>query len=120
MTEYGADTIAGLHTALGVPFSEESKSQFLEMYHRVFDEVESVAGEQVWNLSDFQKGFGTIRVDGNIKGGSWRFLEIWRREALWSPSRWITWCYWVASPRSYLPELYHVYFNESFWVGSWS
>ncbi|KAJ5794147.1 hypothetical protein N7457_000746 [Penicillium paradoxum] len=67
MTEYGADTIAGLHSSLALPWSEEFQTQLLDMYHRVFDSVESMAGEQVWNFADFQTTVATMRVDGNKK-----------------------------------------------------
>ena len=69
MTEYGADTIAGLHSALdGIAFSEEFQTQMLDMYHRVFDRTPSMAGEHVWNFADFQTKIGITRVDGNKKG----------------------------------------------------
>ncbi|KAG7416910.1 Beta-glucuronidase [Fusarium oxysporum f. sp. rapae] len=69
MTEYGADTLAGLHTVGDIPWSEEYQSRVLEMSHRVFDRVESVVGEQVWNFADFQTPSSFIfRVDGNKKG----------------------------------------------------
>jgi beta-glucuronidase len=68
MTEYGADTIAGFHSVLGLPWSEEFQTQMLDMYHRVFDRIGSMAGEQVWNFADFQTTIGTMRVDGNKKG----------------------------------------------------
>ncbi|KAF4974597.1 hypothetical protein FZEAL_8524 [Fusarium zealandicum] len=69
MTEYGADTLAGLHTVGDVPWSEEYQSRVLEMSHRVFDRVDSVVGEQVWNFADFQTPAQFIfRVDGNKKG----------------------------------------------------
>ncbi|KAJ5158805.1 uncharacterized protein N7500_008456 [Penicillium coprophilum] len=68
MTEYGADTIAGLHSTLGLPWSEEFQINMLDMYHRVFDRLESMAGEHVWNFADFQTSVGIVRVDGNRKG----------------------------------------------------
>ncbi|BCR84878.1 uncharacterized protein ACHE_20336A [Aspergillus chevalieri] len=68
MTEYGADTIAGLHSVLDVPWSEEFQVTMLDMYHRVFDKMESVVGEHVWNFADFQTALGITRVDGNKKG----------------------------------------------------
>ncbi|KAJ5494445.1 hypothetical protein N7463_010532 [Penicillium fimorum] len=68
MTEYGADTITGLHSALGLPWSEEFQTDMLAMYHRVFDRLDSMAGEHVWNFADFQTSLGTMRVDGNRKG----------------------------------------------------
>jgi beta-glucuronidase len=68
MTEYGADTLAGLHSVLGLPWSEEFQTQMLDMYHRVFDRFEAMAGEHVWNFADFQTSLGIYRVDGNKKG----------------------------------------------------
>ena len=68
MTEYGADTIAGLHSILAVPFSEEFQVDMLDMYHRVFDRIDAMAGEHVWNFADFQTSIGIRRVDGNKKG----------------------------------------------------
>ncbi|KFY12747.1 hypothetical protein V492_03684 [Pseudogymnoascus sp. VKM F-4246] len=68
MTEYGADTVSGLHSVFSLPWSEEYQVDMLAMYHRVFDEFEAVWGEQVWNFADFQTSMGTGRVDGNKKG----------------------------------------------------
>ncbi|KAF1974629.1 hypothetical protein BU23DRAFT_531633 [Bimuria novae-zelandiae CBS 107.79] len=68
MTEYGADTIAGLHSAGVTPWSEEFQAKLLDLYHRVFDRVDAVIGEQVWNFADFQTSLLVFRVDGNKKG----------------------------------------------------
>ena len=68
ITEYGADTLPGLHSLYDQPWSEEYQTALLDMYHRVFDRVEAVTGEQVWNFADFQTSYGIIRVDGNKKG----------------------------------------------------
>ncbi|MBT1003415.1 beta-glucuronidase [Paenarthrobacter sp. DKR-5] len=68
MTEYGADTLSGFHSLYNQPWSEEYQSEFLDMYHRVFDRVEALVGEQVWNFADFQTSNGIMRVDGNKKG----------------------------------------------------
>jgi beta-glucuronidase len=68
MSEYGADTIAGLHSVASVPFSEEFQTDMLEMYHRVFDRIPAMSGEHVWNFADFQTSIGIRRVDGNKKG----------------------------------------------------
>ncbi|KAJ1327066.1 beta-glucuronidase [Microdochium nivale] len=69
MSEYGADTLAGMHTIGDVPWSEDYQTRLLEMTHRVFDRVESVVGEHVWNFADFQTPTNFIfRVDGNKKG----------------------------------------------------
>lgn len=68
MTEYGADTIAGLHDLTGAMWSEEYQAELLEMYHRVFDRTPAMAGEHVWNFADFATSRGIVRVDGNKKG----------------------------------------------------
>ncbi|WP_423181967.1 beta-glucuronidase [Arthrobacter sp. NyZ413] len=68
MTEYGADTMPGLHSLYAQPWSEEYQAGFLDMYHRVFDRVDAMVGEQVWNFADFQTSNGIMRVDGNKKG----------------------------------------------------
>lgn len=68
ITEYGADTESGLHSVPGYPWSEEYQSEYYEMYHRVFDRIEAVVGEQVWNFADFNTTPGIVRVDGNKKG----------------------------------------------------
>jgi beta-glucuronidase len=69
MNEYGADTLAGLRAVGDVPWSEEYQANILEMSHRVFDRVENVVGERVWNFADFQIPSTFIfRVDGNKKG----------------------------------------------------
>jgi beta-glucuronidase len=68
MTEYGADTMSGLHSIYEQPWSEEFQSAFLDMFHRVFDRVDALVGEHVWNFADFQTSNGIIRVDGNKKG----------------------------------------------------
>lgn len=68
ITEYGADTLPGLHSVWDVPWTEEYQVALLELHHRVFDRVEAVVGEQVWNFADFRTGNGIHRVDGNKKG----------------------------------------------------
>jgi beta-glucuronidase len=68
MTEYGADTEAGLHSVTSAPWSEEYQTDLLAMYHRVFDRIDAVIGEQIWNFADFSTRSGISRVDGNKKG----------------------------------------------------
>ncbi|WP_427018526.1 beta-glucuronidase [Pseudarthrobacter sp. P1] len=68
MAEYGADTLPGFHSLYDQPWSEEYQSKFLAMYHRVFDRVEALVGEHVWNFADFATSNGIMRVDGNKKG----------------------------------------------------
>lgn len=68
ITEYGVDTLPGLHSLYEQPWSEEFQTAFLDMYHRVFDRIGAVVGEHVWNFADFQTSAGIVRVDGNKKG----------------------------------------------------
>ena len=68
ITEYGADTMSGLHSLAPQPWSEEYQVDYLDMNHRVFDACDAVVGEQVWNFADFATKPGIMRVDGNKKG----------------------------------------------------
>ena len=68
VTEYGADTVAGLHSVVPQPWTEEYQADFLDMYHRVFDRVDAVVGEHVWNFADFATTSSVGRVAGNKKG----------------------------------------------------
>jgi len=68
MTEYGADTVAGLHDVDPVMFTEEYQVEYLRANHEIFDEFDHFIGEQVWNFADFNTSQGIIRVQGNKKG----------------------------------------------------
>lgn len=68
ITEYGADTVAGLHSIYHQPFTEDYQVEYLAMNSRVFDSFDAVIGEQMWNFADFQTKYGFARVDGNKKG----------------------------------------------------
>ncbi|XP_042713734.2 beta-glucuronidase isoform X1 [Chrysemys picta bellii] len=69
-SEYGADTIAGLHNDPPLMFSEEYQKAVLKEYHSVFDKKrkEYVIGELIWNFADFMTDQATTRVLGNKKG----------------------------------------------------
>lgn len=68
ITEYGADTYSGLHSVTPTPWTEEYQIEYLEMNHQVFDRIDAVVGEQVWNFADFATTSGITRVGGNKKG----------------------------------------------------
>jgi beta-glucuronidase len=68
ITEYGADTYPGLHSIAAQPWTEEYQVAYLDMNHRVFDRIDAVVGEQVWNFADFATTSGVMRVGGNKKG----------------------------------------------------
>jgi beta-glucuronidase len=67
-TEYGADTVAGLHDTSPTMFSEEYQVEVLKANHAVMDEFPGFIGEQVWNFADFQTSQSLVRVQGNKKG----------------------------------------------------
>ncbi len=68
ITEYGADTMPGLHSIAPLMWSESYQSELLAMHGRVFDRIPAVVGEQVWNFADFATSQGIMRVGGNKKG----------------------------------------------------
>ncbi|XP_068457489.1 beta-glucuronidase [Clinocottus analis] len=69
-SEYGADTVPGLHSDPPVMFTEEYQNIVLKNYHKVFDEKRKqyVIGELIWNFADFMTSQGVLRVVGNKKG----------------------------------------------------
>lgn len=67
-TEYGADTVSGLHDTTPVMWTEEYQVAYYEANHRVVDSMENFVGEQVWNFADFATIQGLMRVQGNKKG----------------------------------------------------
>lgn len=68
MTEYGADTVAGMHEVNGGLFTEEFQCDYLRMNHEVFDSIDTFIGEHVWNFADFATSPSIRRVNGNKKG----------------------------------------------------
>ena len=78
VTEYGADTVAGLHTLPSVSFSEEFQDDFMREYFRAFDDAKAEGwfiGEMVWNFADFMTKQEARRVAGNKKGLFTRLVE---------------------------------------------
>jgi len=71
ITEYGADTVAGIHSLPSLMFTEEFQAEFLTKYWQVFDEVRAegwFVGEMPWVFSDFMTKQEIRRVAGNRKG----------------------------------------------------
>lgn len=68
ITEYGADTIPGLHKLPEVIFSEEFQIEFYKENNRAIDDCDFVVGEHLWAFADFMTAFGLKRIDGNKKG----------------------------------------------------
>lgn len=67
-SEFGADTLSGMHKLPSVMWSEEYQQEYLKMQFEVFDSYDFVKGEQIWNFADFQTTEGIMRADGNKKG----------------------------------------------------
>ncbi len=67
-TEYGADTVMGLHDTTPTMYTEEYQVEYYKMNNEVFDEYPFVVGEQVWNFADFATSQSLLRVQGNKKG----------------------------------------------------
>lgn len=68
LSEYGADTIAGLHKLPSALFTEEFQIELLSAFHEVLDSFPYIVGEHVWAFADFATKQGIGRVDGNRKG----------------------------------------------------
>jgi beta-glucuronidase len=69
LTEFGADTVAGMHAEPPEMFSEEYQARFIERYIEVLNGKPWVAGAHVWNLCDFKTGQAVHRFGGmNLKG----------------------------------------------------
>lgn len=68
LTEFGADTISGVHTLPAQVFSEEFQWEFIKTYVNVLKTLPFVIGEHIWNFADFMTKPGLTRMHGNRKG----------------------------------------------------
>ncbi|XP_014679700.1 PREDICTED: beta-glucuronidase-like isoform X2 [Priapulus caudatus] len=71
VSEYGADTIAGMHMDPPYVFTEEYQVQLIGEYHKAFDVLRKkgyFVGELIWNFADFMTAQTITRVVGNKKG----------------------------------------------------
>ena len=71
ISEYGADTISGLHQSPSRVFSEDYQVDYLRHHFDAFDELfkkEYFIGEHYWNFADFMTKSDYTRVMGNKKG----------------------------------------------------
>ena len=87
ITEFGAETIAGLHSMAGKQFSEEFQERFIATYLDVIESKNAMSGAHVWNFADFDTRQETSRVDGNKKGVFTRDREP-KRAAFLLRDRW--------------------------------
>lgn len=72
VSEYGTDTIPGMHYEPSTAFSEDYQVEVLSEYHRGFDKLRATSpffiGEHIWAFADFMTQQTTTRVGGNKKG----------------------------------------------------
>jgi beta-glucuronidase len=69
ISEFGADTIPGMHSQPPKMWTEEYQVDFIRGYLDVADQRDFVVGLHVWNFADFQAVQTTNRVGGmNFKG----------------------------------------------------
>ncbi len=98
ISEFGADTIPGMHSDPPEMWTEEYQVEFLRHYLDVAAERPFVVGLHVWNFADFKTGQSTTRAGGmNHKGVFTRdrrpkmaahFLrERWTAQESTSPAR---------------------------------
>ncbi|HEY8149653.1 MAG TPA: glycoside hydrolase family 2 TIM barrel-domain containing protein, partial [Vicinamibacteria bacterium] len=62
LTEFGADTLAGDHSAEELMWSEEFQVAFLRTYLDVVEQKDFVVGTHVWAFADFRTAQGTLRA----------------------------------------------------------
>lgn len=77
LSEFGADTLGGLHRSTGGElFAEEYQRDLLVEHERVFDEIVANRtlnginfwGSMIWNFADFTTHPSLLRPGGNRKG----------------------------------------------------
>ncbi|XP_030386989.1 beta-glucuronidase-like isoform X1 [Scaptodrosophila lebanonensis] len=71
MSEYGADTLEGLHLQPSYVWSEEYQTDLFSRHFKAFDALRRqkwFIGEFVWNFADFKTAQTYTRVAGNKKG----------------------------------------------------
>jgi len=71
ISEYGADTMPGIHSDPASMWSEEYQVEVFSQNFAAFDELRKqgfFVGEMFWNFADFMTKQGITRVGGNHKG----------------------------------------------------
>ena len=65
-TEYGADTVSGLHDTTSVMYTEEYQVEYYEMNIRYLMNSKFVSWlSRTWNFADFATSQSLLRVQGN-------------------------------------------------------
>jgi beta-glucuronidase len=87
MTEFGADTVPGMHSTSDQLFTEEYQEKLIERYIRLLRSKSYTVGEQVWNFADFRTPQHFRRVVLNLKGVFTRSrdpkLAAFKLKSLW-------------------------------------
>jgi beta-glucuronidase len=68
LTEFGADTVEGLHATFPQLFTEEYQIEFTLKYFAVIESLPFTIGEHIWNFADFRTAQHFRRVVLNKKG----------------------------------------------------
>ena len=68
LSEYGADTVAGLHGLPAEMFTEEFQVEYYRAMSECLDERPFIVGEMPWNFADFGTCQSPMRAGGNRKG----------------------------------------------------
>jgi len=69
VTEFGADTYAGMHAVQPEMFTEEFQVEFIKAYLDVAASKPFVTGMHIWNFADFKTSQAVMRFGGyNLKG----------------------------------------------------
>lgn len=89
ITEFGADTIPGLHSVSDQMFTEEYQTKLITKYIDLFRKKDYVIGEHIWNFADFRTPMHCRRVILNLKGVftrertpksvAFKLKEIWKK-----------------------------------------
>ncbi len=87
VSEFGADTVAGMHATHDQLFTEEYQEAFLLTYLDVIDAHPATCGAHVWNFADFRTAQHFRRVIFNLKGIFTRSREP-KRAAFALRQRW--------------------------------
>ena len=90
MTEFGADTIPGLHSTSEQLFTEQYQENLLERYITLLRSKSYTVGEHVWCFADFRTPQHFRRVLLNMKGVFTRTRQpkvaAFKLKSLWSES----------------------------------
>jgi beta-glucuronidase len=87
LTEFGCDTVAGMHSHKPLIFTEEYQLELVKRHAKVLDSKPFVIGEHVWVMCDFLTKQGITRVGGNRKGLFTRLREP-KMAVHWLRERW--------------------------------